>query len=77
MEGMMKEKNIPGKRLRNWHRVHRAAGRTVGSLREYARALVATAAASNALPSDRERALTAFSWLTGKNAKVTAPGHAS
>jgi len=78
MGGMTNDKHIPGKRLRNWHRIHRAIDpASTTSLRRYARALVAIATRENALPSDKERAHTAFSWLAGKNAKVTAPGHAS
>lgn len=73
---MTADRHVPGKRLRNWHRIQCARGWFVGSLREYARLLVAIAARTGALSSEKERAITASRWLAGKGARVTAPGAA-
>lgn len=66
----MTERVVPSKRLRNWHRIHRAAGSFAGSLRSYARSLVAVAAEDHALPSDHERAGIARRWLASKGARL-------
>lgn len=66
-------RNVPSKRLRGWHRVHCIVESHI-SLREYARALVAIAAAPTSLQADRERGVTATRWLKGKGAGVILIG---
>ncbi len=65
------DKHVPGKRLRNWHRIERDAGRFAGGLRAHARAVIATAAelGQDALPYHKDRAITASRWLAGKGAR--------
>ena len=53
---------IPGKRLRNWHRLTQPSDQRRIPLRAYARQLARTSDTA----ADRERQIVARAWLAGK-----------
>lgn len=56
---------VPGKRLRNWHRITNGIKGTPQPLRAYARML----AAAGSTGPDRERQAVAKAWLASKGAR--------